>query len=290
MLRDSKVIPEYKSDLFVGGTDPTLTNDSKGIYNNVPFKIKTGFADTCLPGRYQDNPGSICGGNTKLFSMRKLVATFGPNTAPGTSGKEGSKVEFPVDDIAGLKDDVADLKKCGAVCIDLVGERWKIIPQSIGGQKIYTPDSTVIVLKFGQKIPSTSGKVNYKSDGLSGTLNIGDGDLDVIATVKWESDPTDFARLIEDCIGKPDTSKGCAIARSGFKHRRLVAIGTSATTDGTGADDQLTAKDKKVFRREVPVDRSGAYPLACITSFASFKGIQCWAYKGEDIKNIHLYL
>lgn len=252
-----KMIAEYHSD--IGGK----------TYKNVPFKIREGL-DACYP---YPTAAKNCTCNIP-FKMRALIATFGGADVPGGStAKECLTVRFPIFGASALNvlELASDLKQCGAICIDLDGEEWGVVPPSIIP---YTPTFSLITLQTGSFTDKRNGRAQeYVSNGVGGKKPV---------KVAYDSDPSAFAALIDSCIGVLDNQAICEI--SDIMPRHLIARGNS--TSGVEAPEN---KGRSIFSRKVPVKDVGDI-VDCGTIIGNFAGIQCIGYKGESIKRVDLLL
>ena len=107
-------MPLFNTDLMMA----TYTNDFGVDAENVPIKLTT---EAPIPaGIYADRPTTVCPSLGNLFRPRRLVAIF----------PEGVH-EYPVATIGGIPALVTALKTAGAICIDLEGEKWSNVPNTV---------------------------------------------------------------------------------------------------------------------------------------------------------------
>lgn len=245
------VVTQYTSDI-AGAT-----------YDNVGFKLRTGFDDcTTALGMYDDPLDTLCP-PSKFFSMRHLVATFDDG---GTPGRRGARIKFPVSSpsVLDITAAVLALKACGAVCIDLVGERWTVVPPSIGG---YTAGADKMVLNNdGKMAEKKSGRINYTSDAAGANQ---------LVNVAYELEPVALSNAIDGCVGPLDDSPACVLA--GISPRRGIAKGAVVNADNP----------KATFARTAPI-RSLAEVQNCIATVGNLPFVQCMGYRGENIRRVDL--
>jgi hypothetical protein len=275
MKKAKKMIEEYTSDI----------NALK--FKFVPFSIREGM-DDCIEYPKQK---SNCGCPVS-FQMRALIATFGDDDPKRTC----LKVRFPIalPDPGIISAQVALLKDCGAICVDLDGEEWGIVPQSLTDASKYTPTYDYIPLIISAFSPKLSGRMkDYVSDALPTTFRprpkvaievdpIGFANDVAVGTVNIDSGtglPT--ANGNEDgCTGPLNNQIICLI--SDIRARYLTVFGNSVKVGGTGADEPPA-----IFRRKVPINTL-AKVASCIKKAGNYTGIHCVGYKGESITRIDL--
>jgi len=247
----SLVVTQYTSD--IAGT----------TYDNVGFKIRTGFDDcTTAIGAYDDSVDSLCP-PSRFFAMRHLVATFDDG---GTPGRRGSRIKFPVASPSTLDITAAvlALKACGAVCIDLVGEKWTVVPPSIGG---YSAGADKMVLNNdGEMADKKSGRILYSSDAAGANQ---------LVNVAYEIEPVALSNAIDGCVGTLDESPACVLA--GIRPRRGIAKGAVVNADNP----------KATFSRVAPI-RALAEVQNCISTVGNLPFVQCMGYQGESIRRVDL--
>lgn len=274
--KDKKLIKLYKSDL---GTE----FDQK----LVPFSI-TSKMDDCI--QYDDRVGAC--GCPVPFEMRHLVATFDPEEQ---KDRKCLIVKFPVPDVADIPDYVDKIRQCGAVCIDLIGEAWSIIPPAYKQQNYYEPSYDLITLaEAGKFSPKLSGRMKEYASDISGQV--------LLPKLAIEVDPIELATLIfgtaptknEDsglyepteqeagCTGKLVKQDVCSL--SDVTARYITLRGNSTYAD-------ISEKQKKLpkrFLRKVPLKTKGDI-FTCVRDISQgFEGIQCFGYQGESIARIDL--
>jgi hypothetical protein len=282
MLKKSFAI-DYFSDLGVE-------------FTNVKFSQKSGISGEGNPVNgilYQKPKTSPCP-PPRYFKMRRFRAVFGPSKDPALNGVT---VEFPIPNFFVFNLYLKSIIDAGALCVDLVGEEWSIIPpflKGLNGNKSisYTPSYDLIALPDTSKSVKITGRMSdYHSDsGVNGKPKFA-----------IEYTPTDFAELalgpiqqIADteiyfptntntpCLGPVEKSSICVIADQ--SPRRIIAKGNSILQ----LTDVSADNPPKAWSRMIPVQKRGDLLVDCINKIGNYKGVQCLAYKGESIKNIHL--
>lgn len=250
----------------------------------LPFKIRAGFTD-CFDSDddfdYDLRSGrqTICS-STRLFVPRHLKVSFGekpevPESAPGAGdgrpadpGRAGSIIKFPVKDNSSstLQALVNKLKACGALCMDYVGEYWKVVPPSlanytVGTQKMALPND-------GQFADKRSGRMIYNSDVLGATTP---------TSVAYEILPTELSTVIDGCVGTLDESPVCEIVDISPRHG--IAKGA--------VDNALNPK--ATFSRKTFIASADSAAITdCLRLVGNLAFVQCVGYQGESIKRAEL--
>lgn len=244
----------------------------------LPFKIAEGVVEDCgFP--FQSNLAG-CGCNIAgLYSMRYLDITFDPGSA--APARQCKKVQIPVPDRtqAAIKQLVDLAKACGATCIDLVGEKWTVIPPSLAG---YTSSTTPINLPTGNRnVKRKSVTLDYKADYLTGAASKVNTRYEWGADLAATSDYPALTGAIESCNAFTDK----AICDFGtVKNRYAIGKGVVAPISGVG-------NENPTFSRQLPIEGyTAADILACIVSYGNVTGVQCVGYQGESVKRIDLLL
>ncbi len=273
-VKDQKMIPQYFSDI------PNLT------FRNVPFAITANMDDCVL---YPDRTGA-CGCPVN-FKMRALIATFDD---PNKPERKCLQVRFPVPSVEQIVPITRKLKDCGAICINLDGEEWDILPPKIGSIN-YTPSYDLIVLEGGRFSPKLSGRMaEYNSD-----IN---AEQIFRPKVAIEVDPIGLASIIlgetpelnpntnlytpsgneSGCTGKIIEANICTLATTTPRYITMRGNSTSRTSSSA------QRKIPKNFVRKAPVRDTLKIP-ECITNISNgFEGIHCFGYKGESIERIDI--
>lgn len=274
-VKDKKVVKEYESDF-----------GSKFNQKLVPFTLTANLND-CI--EYEDRVGS-CGCPLKFLEMRHLVATFG---AEKSKDKNCLQVKFPVPKISDISSYVKKLTDCGAVCIDLIGERWAVVPAAWKGETLYTPSYDLIKLKPGRFSPKLSGRMKEYQPDIDGEF---------LPRVAIEVDPIELTKILVGVEPKQDENSGAyevtgeesgctgklvkqdSCSPADITPRYITLLGSS-TYEGISEEQKKTSRR---FSRKVPIkDRSEV--LQCIENISNqFKGINCYGYQGESVERIDL--
>lgn len=195
---DSKVMPNYKSDL---GFD----------YKNIGFKLKAGRANLGAGcGAYTDKTNSFCP-SPNLFKPRAIICTF----------VDGERVRFPVSDPSLITSCIQVLKKnVNIVCMDLDGESWGVVPPTLGK---YTPTNTAYLLPTGKRSDKVTGSYDYTSDVL-GLV----GDKYAI-----ERDPEPISTALLGCLENKRDKDKCVL-NAGVKARYVIVTANGQTQIDNG--------------------------------------------------------
>lgn len=171
----------------------------------------------------------------------------------------GERIKFPLpdSDFAANRGRLILLRDAGALCIDIVGEEWR----QIAGSTVPIPSYTVPD-GFSDK---TGGIMTYASD-------VAGADQQV--RVNYEIAPIQLSAVVADCVGTLIVGGVCTTQLGGFKTRRVIMTAQNAVTNGA-------------FVRAAPVTTIEEVPN-CITAAQAVT--PCVGYKGESVRNAHLYL
>jgi hypothetical protein len=254
----SLVMGEYQSDLGAR-------------YANFPFKIKAGFED-CADGYTIPASRNCLCSTSSLVSPRALVATFGDAVR---ADRACAKIRFPIpyNSPAVIRAAITMLKACGAVCIDLDGEEWSVVPPALGN---YTPSFEPLILPTGGFSSKKSGKVGYNSDAFDTLQKVKVATED--APAQGFPDLLALVTTIQNCHGEPDDKIVCLL--SDIKARHAMVKGTVNTATGEPA---------KSFARKAPIASNLPEGIReCISLLGNHQSVQCVGYKGESIPRIDL--
>lgn len=246
----------------------SYTDDFGNIYTNIPVKFTDSVPIAVLTttmGYAVRSSAIICGGNLP-FTMRYLQAVF----ADGTSH------QFPVAtraDIAAKVIALGALTANKAVCINLVGEKWNVLPPKVTGTATFLTTPYGNISATGKKTRYT---FDYASDVLAATTTL------TLAT-SIETDPS----ALHDCqkAGMENAAAGsggaiCSIAGLGIKARHYIIQALAQKTGETLL--------RKVIRQSVVSKEAAADILAVISSIDGCA--YCLGYKGETIANVHNFV
>lgn len=191
-----------------------------------------------------------CSGG-RLFKPRRLIGEFA----------DGSSINF----IVGARTDVRTLlgvlmNDLNAICAHYIGEEWARIPGT-GNPAV---PAYAIPLGFADKL---SGSITYESDVVGG---------DTTARVSIERQPAGLAAIAQSCAETrtPIDEEGiCSASLQGFVTRGYVL--TAQNIEGGS------------IVRKAPVAAAGSI-IDCRSDAGSVA--VCVGYKGERVRNAHLYL
>jgi hypothetical protein len=255
------------------------TDDFGRKYKNVFFKIQNGAPK--LDSLYKARPAALSCGGGLIFKPRALVVTFG----------DGRTLRYPVaaqnkiDDIVKeLLPSAADNLTPGtgadeAVCINLDGEEWSLVPGSIFGGLSFKTTPYNNIPNRGKK---ETGTYSYQSDvdGL-GKLTLG---------YSVEELPADLANCQKAGMAEIKSGRGiCSASALGIDPRHFVIQALWTADDNSilpggkaggnvrrranvsGYDENILPGSKKPQDVAKEIDKC-AY---------------CLGWKGESIRNLH---
>ncbi|NJM00462.1 MAG: hypothetical protein HC924_17510 [Synechococcaceae cyanobacterium SM2_3_2] len=228
---------------------PTYTDDFGNTYDNVGFKIKNEYSDSINLG-YQERSTSVCSSISGLFKPRALVATFNFNGNAQT-------IRFPVPSPDQIESALNQLRNA-AVCVDLVGEEWTLLPPS---RFNYNPSQQEYTL--GQDGNKVSGSFGYSSDILGA----------IRAPFAVEQNPTQISSVIlnDTCMSDRLENVACTLRIEGFKARRLI----------------LTARNRNGGSIVRIAPQTGRSTLQrCVTTQGAVAA--CVGYQGESVRNLQI--
>lgn len=173
---------------------------------------------------------------------------------------DGSTIRYPIPTVADIPGVLQFFNTDpDVVCIHMDGEKWNVVP-GVGNDVSYTIPSG-----FSAKL---SGVMTYLSD-VTGT--------NLLIRAAIENNPAALAAVAVGCaegIKTIDENGICSSTLSGFKARSFIMTAKNNTTNGK-------------FVRKAPV----ADPGDLASCLAATGGVApCIGYKGETIRNAHLYL
>lgn len=242
----------------------TYEDDFGNEYPNLNVKFGDDVPDPVIQDLYAVRTNEVNCGATGLFTPRALIATF--NT--------GVIHRFPLAsrDNADLEEAVNLLKDNNAVCIDLEGEKWNLVPQTFfSGTNFRTDPFTDIP---SQKVQE-SVSYDYTPDiQASGTIRL---------STRVEKTPTALNACQKSGLDDAQVQGGgiCAGGGLGISPRRYI-IQALATKTG----DPVDAKPRRVVRNAIISDKVAANIKTAITGIAPCA--YCVGYQGESVKNVHL--
>lgn len=242
----------------------TYTDDFGNDYPNLNVKFGDDVPATVIQTLYATRTNEVNCGATGLFTPRALIATF--NT--------GVVHRFPLAnrDHASLEEAVNLLKDDEAVCIDLEGEKWSLVPQSFfTGTTFRSAPFTDIPSEKVQE----SVSYDYTPDiQVSGTVRL---------STRVEKTPTALNACQKSGLEDVQVQGGgiCAGGGLGISPRRYIIQALA-----TKAGDPVGAKPRRVVRNAIVSDKIAANIKTAITEIAPCA--YCVGYQGESVKNVHL--
>lgn len=263
-------------------------DDFGNKYRNIPFKIqpnapKVGAEE--MP--YVERPDSLsCGGGIP-FTTRRLLVTF----------NDGRKLTYPVPKLSDLlimirqlKPSLVDKDIIGiggdeAACIDLIGEKWNLVPPSVLGASLSFKTTPYIDIPIrGTK---ETGTYSYKSDFPSlGKIQLG---------YRIENQQAMLLKCQKEGMAEISTAKGiCQGKALGVKPRHFIINAIAQTgNDAVLIPDNLEVgiTYSKVIRNVIvsgydPNILPGAKTPVEVAKVID-KCAYCLGWEGESIKGIH---
>jgi len=232
----------------------SYTPDVTGTAVDITFKIREDYADA-LPYFTVPTNTVKCTGALG-FSPRAAIVDF----------EDGSSIRFPIQLRSGpngVRDTIQTLFALpGAVCIHLDGEKWTTVP-TLGNPAI---NGYAVDPGFADK---RAGVVTYESDMIGGDTKV---------RVAIEISPVVLSSVAIACAETRGTTIDedgvCTNNIAGFKTRGYYMITKNLTTNGQ-------------LRRKAPVAAAGDI-VQCGLNAGGVAN--CVGYKGETIRNAHIYL
>lgn len=239
-------------------TVPLYTDDFGFTYTNFNFKIGNGAPIPESFG-YQPRPDTvIC--QSRNVKMRVLKAYF----------EDGTVHEYPVNLRSNIEVFATALKSTTpkAVCVELIGEKWSIVPKSVYGDGVPKAAPYTDIAKSAVK---ESGTFSYSSD-ISGL-----GQLDIRYAA--ETTPAALLAAQKACLvsPKPKAKSVCSGSALGIEARKFIGKALS-TNEGDTTPQNTVIRDVKIGY--VEADQVKTCAAAAITAF------YCMGYKGESIRDV----
>lgn len=241
----------------------TYTDDFGNEYPNLNVKFGDDVPSAVVQQLYAVRNNEVNCGATSLFTPRALIATF--NT--------GTIHRFPLAsrETADIEEAVNLLKSNNAVCIDLEGESWNLVPQTFFTADFRTDPFTDIPSEKVQE----SISFNYSPDiQASGELRL---------STRIEKTPTALNACQKSGLNNVEIQGGgiCSGRALGISPRKYV-IQATATKSGDPAD----AKPRRVIRNAIVSNKVATEIKSAIDEIAPCA--YCVGYSGESVKNVHL--
>lgn len=229
-------------------------DDFGNKYKNVPFKIQLGAPYLTY---YASRSGGSCGGSLP-FKTRRLVALF----------EDGRKLIYPVAKESEVKTVTQNLVAQGALCVDLIGEKWGVLTGPVvGGDLNYriTPYNGLTASK------------TYIVGGYDYTSELGLTGLETVRLpVRIPNDGSqELYSAQQGCLENFETSVGICSAGNLVKARHLIIQARAIDSD--------TTDPKSVIRKAFVSVKGDLAQCATQSAEAAF----CLGYQGESINNIH---
>lgn len=247
-----------------------VTDFGQTIATPINFKIHQAapIPNGFYVPRLGNNP---CPVGSRL-STRALLATFVLNEA-GDTGQFRYPVPLKVGG-SGIFALAQALTGLGAICIDLVGERWIRVPNSQLGGIVPSYRTTPYT-----NIPGEPNKtvVSYQYDSdvsaqLGGQQNF---------STNYETLPVELASVSSNCLTNPQERNGsgvCGTGDSGIEPRKLLwQAEASDSPDGSTIDGIIS-------RQSIVSAATDAELRQCLVDIAD--SVYCAGYEGESIRNL----
>jgi len=243
---------------------PTYTDDFGTEYKNLNVKFGDDAPTAVIEDLYDARTNIISCAATKLFSPRALVATF----------ENGTQHRFPLASRAtdDIETAVLLLKKNAAVCIDLEGESWNLVPQTFFSGTTFrsTPFTDIPSEKVQESI-----SFNYAPDiQASGNVRL---------STRVEKNPSSLNGCQKSALDDAKIQGGgiCSGKSLGISPRKYII---QALAKKTGEGDDVNPR--RVVRNAIVSSKLPATLKSDIDEIAPCA--YCVGYQGESVKNIHL--
>jgi hypothetical protein len=242
---------------------PSYTDDFGNQYTNLNVKFGDDAPVDVIEDLYSVRNAVISCAATSLFSPRALIATF----------TDGTIHRFPLGSraTADIEEAVLLLKTNDAVCIDLEGESWSLVPQTFFTASFRTTPFTDIPSSKVQE----SISFDYTPDiQASGTVRL---------STRIETNPTSLNECQKSALDDVEVQGGgiCSGKSLGISPRKYI-IQAIARKSGEGAG----TKPRRVIRNAFVSAKAAATIKSQIDGIAPCAN--CVGYQGESVKNIHL--
>lgn len=242
------------------------TTDFGTKIKNLGIRIQTDAPQ--IGALYQTRTGGTCGGGFD-FKPRRLEAIF----------EDGRRLLYPVPNIDKIQDFGGALLPSlldgiipgdgsnEAICINLLGEEWGMIPPTIA-----TANQTNLYTVVKGSIKKESVSYDYESD----ISEIGELKLSFSFQTNWVADVVECQKK---GLKNPDAALNICTTGTGISPRKLIM--------GTAYNNDQSFKGKSTGARAVPVSvRNQIANVAEDIADCS----RCIGYVGESIPNIQLFL
>lgn len=236
----------------------------------IPFKIHR--AAPIPEGFYQDRGArSLCPAPSE-FEYRYILATFLNAQIP-----DGGTFKYPIPNRTGDTGIIAlakALTALGALCIDVVGERWTRVTNSVFAGTPPTFRTTPYDDIPGEP-DKTSVDFQYSSDIIAEIGGI------ITLSTNYETLPEVLANTSSGCLLNPQVKQGvsvCSDSSLGIEPRRFNW--KAAATDSQGGN----TVDGIIARQSIVSNSASEQIINCLQNIAP--NIYCSGYQGESIRNL----
>lgn len=243
---------------------PTYTDDFGTEYKNLNVKFGDDAPSAVIEDLYDARTNIISCAATSLFSPRALIATF----------EDGTQHRFPLAsrDTTDIETAVLLLKDNAAVCIDLEGESWNLVPQTFftGVTFRSTPFTDIPSAKVQESI-----SFNYAPDiQAAGNVRL---------STRVEKNPTSLNGCQKSALDDAKIQGGgiCSGKSLGISPRKYII---QALAKKTGEGDDVNPR--RVVRNAIVSSKLPASLKSDIDGIAPCA--YCVGYQGESVKNVHL--
>lgn len=190
-------------------------------------------------------------GVTRIFTPRHLKATY----------RDGSVIQYVVPTVANMDDKIKEVwdptDPDKAVCVDLVGEKWSLrVGKGTAGTAYAVPAG---------RIAKNTGTIQYTSDVTGTTIS---------AKIAIEQEPATLVAGVVSCWQPRTPNTPCSATVAGFRTRHFISMSPNTTTGG-------------MIVRKFPA-KIATTLKDCEAKVAAVS--LCVGYKGESVRNAHLYL
>lgn len=242
---------------------PTYTDDFGNEYTNLNVKFGDDAPTEVINDLYSPRNAVISCAATSLFSPRALIATF----------SNGTIHRFPLGSriTADIEEAVLLLKENDAVCVDLEGESWNLVPQTFFTVTFRTTPFTDIPSSKVQESISFDYAPDIQASG------------NVRLSTRIETNPTSLNGCQKSALDDVQVEGGgiCSGKSLGISPRKYIIQAIARKTgEGTGT------KPRKVRRNAIVSAKAAATVKSQIDGIAPCA--YCVAYQGESVKNVHL--
>lgn len=236
----------------------------------LPFRI---HADAPIPNDfYVSRPASnVCGSSSVPYETRAIRAYF--NLSQNRTASFRYPIPTKIGD-TGIEALGQALINLGAVCLDLIGERWVLVTNRIfdGNPPSFR---TVPISGVPGEPEKESIFYDYISD-LTGSLPNA-----IQLSTNYETEPTALANVSRSCLLNVQVKRGTSICTGtalGINPRRF--LWRAARQDSP----DVVQVDGLISRQSIISSNIGDAAINCLRDIAG--EIYCTGYEGESIRNL----